>query len=39
VSQDGVVYEKDIGPETLNVFQKMDRFNPDNSWAPVEEHE
>ena len=40
VSQDGVVYQKDFGPSTLNEFIKMERFNPDNSWAPVaDEHE
>ena len=35
VSNDGVVYEKDLGPTTLNQFEKMDRFNPDKSWTPV----
>jgi hypothetical protein len=35
VSQDGVVYEKDLGITTLDEFQKMERFNPDKSWAPV----
>src|SRR5262249_11675222 len=35
VSQDGVVYEKDLGPKTLETFQAMDRFNPDQSWSPV----
>ena len=35
VSQDGVVYEKDLGPKTLELFQTMDRFNPDRSWTPV----
>jgi len=35
VSHDGVVYEKDFGPATLNEFIKMDRFNPDRSWKPV----
>jgi Protein of unknown function (DUF2950) len=35
VSQDGVVYEKDLGPNTLSEFEKMDRFNPDESWTPV----
>jgi hypothetical protein len=35
VSQDGVVYEKDFGPKTLDEFKKMDRFNPDSSWKPV----
>jgi Protein of unknown function (DUF2950) len=35
VSQDGVVYEKDLGPQTLEFFKTMDRFNPDKSWRPV----
>jgi hypothetical protein len=35
VSQDGVVYQKDFGPTTLDEFKKMERFNPDNSWKPV----
>jgi len=35
VSQDGVVYEKDLGPQTLEFFKGMERFNPDRSWTPV----
>lgn len=35
VSHTGVVYEKDLGPTTLEEFQKMERFNPDKSWTPV----
>jgi Protein of unknown function (DUF2950) len=35
VSQDGVVYEKDLGPKTLADFQGMELFNPDQSWMPV----
>ena len=35
VSQDGVVYEKNFGPKTLDEFMKMERFNPDKSWTPV----
>ena len=37
VSHDGVVYEKDFGPSTLNEFIKMQLFNPDQSWKPVSE--
>jgi hypothetical protein len=37
VSNDGVVYEKDLGPTTLDQFKKMERFNPDKSWTPVPE--
>ena len=39
VANDGVVYEKDLGPSTLEEFKKMERFNPDESWTPVEEPE
>jgi len=35
VSQDGVVYEKDLGPKTMDAFWAMERFNPDPSWSPV----
>jgi hypothetical protein len=35
VSNDGVVYEKDLGPGTLEQFKKMERFNPDSTWQPV----
>jgi len=35
VSHDGVVYQKDFGPKTLVEFNKMELFNPDNSWTPV----
>lgn len=37
VSQDGVVYERDLGPSSLNEFTKMERFNPDRTWTPVME--
>ena len=36
VSHDGVVYEKDSGPKSLSEFEKMERFNPDKSWTPVQ---
>jgi hypothetical protein len=39
VSQDGVVYDKDFGPATLDEFQNMERFNPDKSWNPVPEED
>jgi len=37
VSNDGVVYQKDLGPNTLDLAKKIDRFNPDKSWTPVVE--
>lgn len=36
VSHDGVVYQKDFGPEALNVFKAMERYNPDKTWEPVD---
>jgi len=35
ISYDGIVYEKDLGPNTLEQFEKMERFNPDSTWHPV----
>jgi len=35
VSHEGVVYQKDMGPATLQEFIQMERFNPDKSWTPV----
>jgi hypothetical protein len=34
-SQDGVVYQTDFGPNTLDEFKKMEPFNPDESCNPV----
>jgi hypothetical protein len=35
VSYDGVVYQKDLGTDTLEQFKKMELFNPDSTWQPV----
>jgi hypothetical protein len=39
VSHDGVVYEKDLGPNTLDEFKRMEIFNPDKSWTPAPEND
>lgn len=39
VSDDGVVYQKNAGPDTLDKFQKMELYNPDKSWTPVQEED
>jgi hypothetical protein len=39
VSNDGVVYEKDLGAKTLETFAAMERFDPDKTWSVVEETE
>jgi len=36
VSHAGVVYEKDLGPKTLELFSAMELFDPDKSWNPVQ---
>lgn len=32
VNHDGVVFEKDLGPDTAAAVQKITKFNPDKSW-------
>ncbi len=33
VSHDGIVYQTDLGPDTLKIVQNMERYNPDKTWA------
>jgi hypothetical protein len=35
VSHEGVVYEKDLGPDTEKAFQALTIYNPDHTWHPV----
>jgi hypothetical protein len=32
VNQDGIVYQKDLGPGTDAATRKMSSYNPDPSW-------
>ena len=32
VSHDGIVYEKDLGPDTLTIFKGLELYDPDKSW-------
>jgi hypothetical protein len=36
VSQDGVVYQKDLGPNTANLAKALSVYDPDKTWARVE---
>lgn len=36
VNQDGVVYEKDLGPETTSEVKKITLYDPDGSWRPAQ---
>jgi hypothetical protein len=35
VNHDGVVYEKDLGPNTPALAQAMTKFNPDETWKKL----
>jgi hypothetical protein len=37
VGPDGIVYQKDLGPDTLKTFQSMDRYNPDKTWQETDD--
>lgn len=32
VSYDGIVYEKDLGPNSREIVNAMERYNPDKTW-------
>ena len=35
VSYDGIVYQKDLGPNSLEIVKKMELYNPDKTWQPT----
>jgi hypothetical protein len=35
VNHDGVVYQKDLGPNTAALAQAMTMFNPDETWKQL----
>ena len=37
VGPDEVVYEKDLGVDTLKTFATIDRFNPDKTWKATDD--
>jgi len=37
VNQQGKVYQKNLGPDTMKIAQKMKSYNPDETWTPVKE--
>ncbi len=38
VSYEGVVYEKDLGPNTLSIFKDMQLYNPDKTWTRTDDN-
>ena len=37
VDQQGIVFEKDLGPDTEKVVAAITEYDPDDSWQPVED--
>jgi hypothetical protein len=37
VSYDGIVYQKDLGPDSLSIARKIDRYNPDSTWRRTDD--
>jgi hypothetical protein len=37
VSYEGVVYQKDLGPDSLQIFKDMQLYNPDKTWTRTDD--
>ena len=37
VSYEGTVYQKDLGPDSLQIFKAMELYNPDKSWKSTDD--
>ena len=38
VSYEGIVYQKDLGPDTLKIFKDMELYNPDKTWRSTDDN-
>ena len=38
VSYEGVVYQKDLGPDTLKIFKDIQLYNPDKTWDRTDDN-
>lgn len=38
VSYDGIVYQKDLGPDTAKIAAAMERYNPDKTWNRTDDN-
>ncbi len=36
INQDGILYQKDLGPKTADFAHALDEYDPDKTWARVE---
>ena len=39
VGYDGIVYQKDFGPDTAKIASAIDRYNPDKTWRRTDDEE
>ncbi len=37
VNQDGVVYQKDLGPNSIEIGKQMELYNPDKTWQVTDD--
>jgi len=37
VNQNGITYQKDLGPDTQSIASAMSEYNPDDTWDPVDQ--
>jgi hypothetical protein len=37
VNQDGIVFQKDLGPRTTKLVRKINSFSPDDTWTRVDD--
>jgi hypothetical protein len=38
VSYEGIVYQKDLGPDTPATFKNMELYNPDKTWQRTDDN-
>ncbi|MBN1548404.1 MAG: DUF2950 domain-containing protein [Syntrophaceae bacterium] len=36
INHDGIVYQKDLGKQTIKITEAMTKYDPDNTWKKVE---
>jgi hypothetical protein len=37
VNHNGIVYEKDLGPDSLSIARGMERYDPDKTWRKTDD--
>jgi hypothetical protein len=38
VSYNGIVYQKDLGPDSITIVKNMERYNPDKTWQRTDDN-